>query len=272
MTDFIAANRLNWADRAQLHATDTTGTYGINLVLAGGDTLHAIEAGEIGNVAGKRLVHLQCHIGTDTISLAHRGATVTGLDFSDVALNAARDFATRAGREIRFVQSDIYDAPAALGATYEIAYVTWGAINWLPDIFRWAKVVADVLEPGGSLYLAESHPYALCLDEIEGRIVPRYDWRTAEARPVTMDDASTYTGDARPLTHTRTYEWLHPLSNILMALSKAGLALDWLHEHELLPYRLFPMMVPSDSRGLYRLPDSQSRLALSFSLKATKRN
>ena len=271
MDDFIAANRLNWDDRARLHTTDTTNFYHVAEVLAGGDGLHAIEAAEIGDIAGKRLVHLQCHIGLDTISLANHGAIATGLDFSDVALESARDFARRAGRDVRFVQSDIYDAPAALGQTYEVAYVTWGAINWLPDIFRWAKVVADVLEPGGFLYLAEGHPSTLCLEEIEGRLVPHYAWRTPRKNPVVLDAPMTYTGDARPLTHTRTYEWIHPLSEIITALTQAGLALDWLHEHELLPYRLFPMMEPTESRGLFRLPDNHPRLALSFSLRATKR-
>lgn len=271
MTDFLAANRLNWDDRAKLHATDTTGAYRIEQVIAGGDSLHAIEAGEIGDVAGKRLIHLQCHIGLDTISLAHRGARATGLDFSSEALAAAREFAGRAGRSVRFVQSDLYDAPASLGATYEIAYVTWGAINWLPDIFRWARIVSDLLEPGGFLYLAESHPSALCLEEIDGRIVAKYGWRTPSERPLVFDETSTYTGDARPLTNTRNYEWIHPLSDIVSALTVAGLAIDWLHEHELLPYRLFPKMIPAGSPGLFQLPDDEPRLPLSFSLKAVKR-
>jgi hypothetical protein len=148
--------------------------------------------------------------------------------------------------------------------------VTWGAINWLPDIFRWARVVADVLEPGGFLYLAEGHPSTLALEEIEGRLVARYDWRTPAERPFMMDEATTYTGDERKLGNTRTYEWIHPLSDIMGALTEVGLRIEWLHEHELLPYRLFPMMVPIDSPGLFRLPDAMSRLPLSFSIRATK--
>jgi SAM-dependent methyltransferase len=267
----IAANRLNWDDRAKLHATDTTGMYRIAEVLAGGDSLHAIEAGEIGDVSGKRLVHLQCHIGLDTISLAHRGAFATGLDFSSEAIASARGFAARAKRDVRFVQSNIYDAPAALGATFDIAYVTWGTICWLPDIFAWARVVADVLEPGGFLYFCDSQPATLCLEQIVGKLVPHYAWRTALDAPIVMDDPTTYTGDARKLARTRTYEWIHPLSDILTALIEAGMTIEWLHEHEYLPSRLFPMMVPAESEGLFRLPDGHSRLALSFSLKATRR-
>jgi hypothetical protein len=128
-----------------------------------------------------------------------------------------------------------------------------------------------VLEPGGFLYLAESHPCALCLDEIEGRLVPHYNWRTASDAPIVTDEAKTYTGDARPITRTRNYQWIHPLSDIVAALQQAGLSLDWLHEHELLTYRLFPMMKPVESGRVFCLPDGQPRLALSFSLKATKR-
>ena len=270
MDEFIAANLVNWEERAALHATDTTGSYRIADVIAGRDNLHAIEAGEIGDVAGKRLVHLQCHIGLDTISLAARGAVATGLDFSPNALQAARDFAIRAGLKVRFVLSDIYDAPAALGEKFDIAYVTWGAINWLPDIARWAEVVAAVLAPGGFLYLAESHPSTLALEEVEGRLVATYDWRTPRARPFVSDEPITYTGDARALSNTRTYEWIHPLSDIFAALAAAGLVVRDFREHDLLPYRLFPMMQPVESPGLFRLPDGMPRLPLSFSLKATK--
>jgi SAM-dependent methyltransferase len=269
--DFIAANRLNWDDRAKLHATDATGFYGIERVLAGGDSLHAIEAGEIGDIVGKRLVHLQCHIGLDTISLAGRGAVATGLDFSPEAIAAARDLAARAGRDVRFVQADVYDAHAALGETYEVAYVSWGTITWLPDIARWARVVADVLEPGGFLYFADSHPSAAALEQIDGRLVPHYAWRTPRDQPLVFDDAVTYTQDPRPLTHRRNYCWIHPLSDILNALAAGGLALEWLHEHERLTYPLFPMMVPANEPSLFRLPDGMPPFPLSFSLKAVKR-
>ena len=271
MSDFIEANLRNWDERAQLHATDVTGRYRIDELIAGNSVLHGIEAGEIGDITGRRIAHLQCHIGLDTISLAHLGAEVSGLDFSPVALKAARDIAGRAGRDVRFVEADVYDAPAVLGETYDMVFVTWGAINWLPDIHRWARIVSALLEPGGTLYLAETHPWALCLEDKDGTIIPYYDWRTPCERPIAFDDTATYTGDPRPLKQTRSYAWHHPLSEIIAALGEAGLGLNWLHEHEELPYHLFPNMVPSGSTGLYRLPDGFPRLALSFSLQAMKR-
>lgn len=270
------ANLANWNERAGIHATDGTGTYLIDQVLVGQSCLHAVERGELGDVSGLRVAHLQCHIGLDTLSLAHLGARPTGLDFSSVALDAARDFAARAGRpDVTFVESDVYEARSALEGDFDLVYVTWGAINWLPDIARWASVVSSLLKPGGRLFLTESHPGALCLEERGGRIEAAYDWRTPADRPLVFADATTYTGDARTIENTDTYEWIHPLSDILSSVAASGLSIVRLSEHEALPYRLFPSMapLPADADGgpaLYRLPDGWPRLPLSFTLQAVK--
>ena len=171
---------------------------------------------------------------------------------------------------MRFVQSDVYDAPAALGETYQVAFVSWGTVTWLPDIFRWAEVVVDLLQPGGFLYFADTHPCAAALEEIDGRLVPHYLWRTPNEQPIPFDETTTYTGDSRALEHQRSYNWIHPLSDIISGLATVGLTLDWLHEHERLPYRLFPMMVPAGEAGLFRLPDGMPAFPLSFSLRAVK--
>lgn len=278
MTDFVAANLANWQERALLHSTDTTGAYRIGEVLAGALALHSIEAGEIGDVTGLRVAHLQCHIGLDTLSLAHLGAAdLVGLDFSGNAIAAARTFAEQAGcGKVRFVEADVYRAREVIDGDVDLVYVTWGAINWLPDIAGWGKVVASLLKPGGRLYLAEAHPVTLCLEERDGRILPAYDWRTPVGRPLAFDEATTYTGDERKLSSTRNYEWIHPLSDILGALIGAGLAITRFSEHERLPWLLFPSMVPDETDGAagapttYRLPDGHPRLPLAFSLTARK--
>lgn len=267
---FLDVNLRNWDERAALHATDATGSYRIETVLAGGSCLHAIEAAGIGDVSNKDIVHLQCHIGLDTLSLKHLGArSVTGLDFSPRALAAARDFAMRAGTKARFVEASLYDAPAALGATYDMVFVTWGAINWLPDIDAWAKVVADVLKPGGTLYLAEGHPLMNQMEVENGRLYLAFDRATPTDAPLAFDEATTYTGDARPLRQTRTYEWLHPLGSILSALLKAGLCIQAFEEHDVIPWRAFAHMVPV-GEGLYALPTEARRCPLAFSLRARK--
>jgi SAM-dependent methyltransferase len=271
MDDFLRANRLNWDNRAELHATDTTGSYRIAAVLGGGSSLHALEAGEIGDIAGKDIVHLQCHIGLDTLSLRHLGAaSVTGLDFSPAAIAAARGFAAKAGTEARFVEASVYDAAEALGQTYDMVFVTWGAINWLPDIFRWAKVVASLLRPGGRLYLLEGHPMMNQLEARDGRLDIEFGWRTPLADPLAFDDVQTYTGDERALSHTRCYEWIHPLSDIVNALLQAGLSLDFLNEHEVVVWKAFPFVVET-GEDQFELPAGVPRIPMSFSLGATKR-
>lgn len=267
--DYLAVNRANWDERATLHSRDATGFYQIEAFRAGVSSLHAIEASEVGDVAGKRLIHLQCHIGLDTLSLARLGADATGLDFSPAAIRSARALALETGLAANFVEGNVYDARSLLSGQFDIAYVTWGAINWLPDITRWAGTVASLLAPGGFLYLAEGHPFALVLDERDGHIAPLFNWRTPPSDPIVEDGVVTYTGDPTPLANRRTFEWMHPLSDIVNALVASGLTLSFLNEHELLPWKLFASMQPVGNK-LYRLPDGLPRFPLAFSLKAVR--
>ncbi|MEJ1159779.1 class I SAM-dependent methyltransferase [Prosthecomicrobium sp. N25] len=267
----LEANRLNWDERAGLHATDRTGSYRIADVLAGRSSLHAIEAAEIGDVRGLDLVHLQCHIGLDTISLAHFGARATGLDFSPKAIEAARDFARRAGRpDVRFVEGDVYAAPDRPGETYDRVFTGWGALNWLPDIERWAAVVARLLRPGGYLYLIESHPITCgALADRDGVPTPTYPWRDPPEKPVASDMTHTYTGDARPLVNTRNYEWTHPISEVVTALLGAGLRLEMLREHDRVAWKAYPTLV-EDGVDLWRFPAGGPSLPLAYSLRARR--
>jgi SAM-dependent methyltransferase len=262
------ANLSNWNNRAALHIRDATGFYNVDGFLAGEDKLHAVEASEIGDVAGKRLLHLQCHFGLDTLSLARRGAVVTGLDFSPVAVEGARELARKANLPAAFVEADVYDARTAVDGTFDMVFSTWGTICWLPDVKRWAKVVADMLAPGGTFYFLDSHPSAQVLEERDGRLEPTYGWRTPSEKPDAFEEATSYTGDAHEKAVT-LYNWIHPLSDIIGGLLEAGLRLEFLHEHEVLPYRLFPFMVPAGP-GLFRLPDGSVPIPLSFSLRASK--
>ena len=270
-----AANRLTqaniptWDERAAVHLCDKTGFYAVDRFRKGGDTLMPIESSEVGDVAGKRLVHLQCHIGLDTLSLARRGASVTGVDFSSVAVEAAQKLSSETGVSAKFVQADVYDAARVLEDRFDIVYVSWGSLNWLPDIWAWGKVVSDLLAPGGYLYLAEQHPSISVMKQIDGCLVPSFSWRTPYDRPVVGEMAATYTGDDAVLSNTRTHEWEHPLSDIVGSLLSLGLRLDFFHEHDVLPWSRFPMMVPTANR-LFRLPDWHVPMPLAFSLKASK--
>jgi SAM-dependent methyltransferase len=267
--EWIAANRRNWNERAAIHLENRTGFYGIDRVRAGEDILHVIESEEIGDLIGKRRLHLQCHFGLDRLCLARRGAAVTGLDFSETAIAGARALAAELGIAAEFVQRDVYDARSRLTGRFDRVYVTWGTICWLPDIRHWGRLVSSLLEPGGRLYLADAHPSALVLEEMDGRLAPRYPWRVPQGRPLIFDDAETYTGDPAKLTQSRSCEWIHPLSDILTSVIEAGLSVDFLHEHEHLPWKLFPSMVSSGC-GLFHLPDGSVPIPLAFSLEATK--
>ena len=266
----FSANLANWNERARVHSADGTGDYKLDAFKAGEISLHPIEAGEIGDVAGRRIAHLQCHFGLDTLSLARLGADVTGLDFSPVAIAKAREIAGECAIPAQFIEGNVYDARDLLAGAFDMVYVTWGAINWLPDIARWARVVASLLKPGGVLYLLEGHPSAQVLDEVDGRLVPRFDWRTPGERPLVWDDELSYTGDVLAADARRCYEWIHPLGDIVNAVAGAGLAITALNEHEHIAWKLYPMLVPH-GRKLYRLPDGIARFPLSFSLSAAKR-
>jgi len=269
VSTFLETNRASWDERADIHVEDLTGSYGIEQFLAGEDVLFPIEAAEIGDVGGLKVLHLQCHIGLDTLCLARRGARVTGLDFSAAALRHARDLAEKAGLMAHFVHGEVYDAPALCGSDFDLVYTSWGTINWLPDIRRWGMVVAAVLKPGGCLYFADQHPSFALLDEVEGRPVPIFNWRTPSSLPLEFAPSQTYTGDPRPLVNARNFEWIHPLSDVLMALIDHGLAIEYIAEHEGLPWAMFPLMQKGPDR-LYRLPPGVPRMPLSLSLRARK--
>jgi SAM-dependent methyltransferase len=269
VSTFLETNRVSWDERADIHVEDLTGSYGIERFLAGEDVLFPIEAAEIGNIEGLKVLHLQCHIGLDTLCLVRRGAHVTGLDFSAAALRHARDLAEKSGLAARFVHGEVYDAPTLCGSDFDLVYTSWGTIYWLPDIHRWGSVIATVLKPGGSLYFADQHPSFALLDEVDGHPLPTFNWRTPSSLPLEFAPNQTYTGDPRPLVNTRSFEWIHPLSDILMALIDQGLAIEHIAEHEALPWAMFPLMQKGADR-LYRLPPGIPRMPLSLSLRARK--
>ncbi|AZM92610.1 class I SAM-dependent methyltransferase [Streptomyces sp. W1SF4] len=232
--DWREANRANWDERVPIHLG--TSFYDIPAFVAGRDSLQDFEPGEVGDVGGRSLLHLQCHIGLDTLSWARRGATVTGLDFSGPAVAAAGELAERIGAgTARFVTADVYDAVEALGGqTFDIVYTGFGALCWLPDITRWARTVAELVAPGGFLYLAEYHPFADVLSE-DGRAV-EHDY--FERGAMVYDEPGTYADPGAPTRSNRTVEWLHGVGEVVSALAAAGLRLEFLHEHDHGHFRL----------------------------------
>jgi len=271
--EWYRANRANWDERVGVHL----GRRGQDLsaLRAGRGALNAIEETELPTVEGKRVLHLQCHFGADSLTLAQRGAEVTGLDFSNRAIEVARALASELGLtdRARFIHADLYDAMGAIPAPhgFDLAFVTWGAICWLPDITRWARIVAAMLRTGGSLYLADGHPAAYVFDDDTARPDGMPGWFAPyfSRDPIVNIDPSDYVDPEAELANATTYNWIHPLGDVVTSLTASGMTLDWLHEHDAVPWRMFRILI-KDCAGLYRWPD-KPWLPLAFSLSATRR-
>ncbi|MFI9331380.1 class I SAM-dependent methyltransferase [Kitasatospora sp. NPDC052868] len=261
--DWRAANRANWDERVPIHVSGDF--YDVPGFVAGKDPLRAFELAEVGDVTGRTLLHLQCHIGLDTLSWARRGATVTGLDFSAPAVEAAGGLAERIGATTaRFVTSDVYDAVDALDKqTFDIVYTGLGALCWLPDIDRWARTAAELVAPGGFLYLAEFHPFSDVLAEDGLTVESDYFQR----EPFVWDEPGTYADLNAATTANLTVEWQHGIGEVVSALTAAGLRLEFLHEHDFTLFPRFPVLQPGNG---YRFPAGHPRVPLIYSLRAVK--
>jgi SAM-dependent methyltransferase len=261
--DWRALNRANWDDRVPVHLASEL--YDLDGFRAGASSLRPFESAEAGNVTGRRLVHLQCHVGLDTLSWARHGALVTGLDFSAPAIEAARSLAADLAIDASFVTADVYDAATALGGQrFDVVYTGTGALVWLPDIARWAGVVAALLEPGGFLYLVEGHPFAQLLDYAEGMAVVKDYF---DPRPRVADSPYTYT-DGPLLEHTRSVWFQHQLGQVVTALADAGLRIDFLREHDFDAFQRYESLERHGPR--FRFPAGRPRVPLMFSLRATR--
>jgi SAM-dependent methyltransferase len=271
--DYVDANRRHWNEAASVHAR--TPFYDLDGFVAGERTgLHPTEPSELGSVEGRSLVQLQCHIGVETLAWARLGAArVVGLDFAPDAIAEAQALAERCGLEDRasFVLSDVYDAPAALAAhaPFDVAYVSVGAILWLPSIRRWAESVAGVVREGGVLYMREVHPMLLAIEREKEKLVVKNPY-FEHAEPNHWENAGTYADRDATLSHTATYEWNRGLGEILQALIDAGFAIELVHEHKDAEWQALPHMTRGQD-DLYRLPEGESEtLPLTFSLRARR--
>ncbi len=272
MPDYRTVNRANWDERAPAHAASRA--YGLSRYAEEPDLISDVvrfDLPRLGDVTGLRTVHLQCHIGTDTVSLARLGARVTGLDFSSVSLSEARHLAAAAGVNVRFVEADVYDAVEALGAaTYDLVFTGIGALCWLPDIGRWAGVVAGLLRPGGRLFVREGHPMLWTLDDTRrDELVVRYPYFETPD-PTVFDNAGTYVDTDVELTHTVTHEWNHGLGEIVGSLLASGMRLTELTEHDSVPWDALPGQMEEVGGGEYRLRDRPWRVPHSYTLQAEK--
>ncbi len=271
---YVAVNRAMWDERAPAHAGSPD--YGVARFAA--DPSHisdvvAFDRSRLGDLQGVRGVHLQCHIGTDTVSLARLGARMTGLDFSAAALEQARRLAAAAGADVDFVESELYDALDVLpAAAFDLVYTGIGAIIWLPDIDRWAGVVAGLLRPGGRFFMREGHPVLFATGEprADGLLVLDHPY-FERPDPTVWDDAGTYVSTDVSFEHNRSEEWNHGLGEIVTALLDHGLELTALLEHDSVPWDALPGYMEDIGGGEMRLRDRPERLPHTFTVIASKR-
>jgi len=272
--DYRALNRASWDERAPAHAASPD--YNRDRFIADPAYLSKVvrfDLPRLGDIAGLRGVHLQCHIGTDTISLARLGARMTGLDFSAASVAEARRLAADTGSDVEFVHADVYDAVGVLGReAFDLVFTGVGALCWLPDVARWAGVVAGLLRPGGRLFLREGHPVLWAVDETrdDGALVLDYPY-FERAEPIVFEDSGTYVATDAAFTENVTHSWNHGLGEIVTALLDQGLTLTMLVEHDSVPWQAFPGRMDRLDGGEWRLTDRPWRLPHTYTLQAVKR-
>lgn len=273
-SDAVAVNRRSWDAVVPAHLV----AYGADAFAGEDGRVTSVVRDDLaalaphlpgGSPAGLDLVHLQCHIGLDTLSWARLGARVTGIDLSGASTAAARELAERAGLAATFLESDVAHALDVCADRFDVVYTGIGALCWLPDLDAWARTVAGLLRPGGTFYVREAHPvlYALDAERTDGALVLTQPYFGGAPRH--HRHASTYAGGAVPEDARDTYEWQHGLAEVVQALLGAGLRLVAIAEHRTIPWRALPGMVPTGD-GSWALPEHDDRLPLTFALTATK--
>ena len=274
MADYRDVNRANWDERVPAHAASPD--YAVDRFTQDPAFLSGVvsfDLPRLGDISGLDGVHLQCHIGTDTVSLARLGARMTGLDFSPAALEQGRRLAAATGVDVDFVESDLYGAPEALGTErFDLVYTGIGAICWLPEIRRWANVVATLLRPGGRLFMREGHPvlWSVTQPRPDGLLVIDSPYFEQEEAMV-WDEGGTYVETDAVFTHNVSHEWNHGLGEIVSALLAEGLELTMLEEHDSVPWNALPGQMTEIGGGEFRLTDHPERLPHSYTLQAIKR-
>lgn len=269
MDVYLKANQKRWDQLTLEH--ENSKYYDLTGFKAGKDRLRSIELEELGDVAGKSLLHLQCHFGMDTLAWARRGAIVTGIDFSQKAITLAQQLSQELDIPAQFYQSDIYDLPAVLSDEFDIVFTSYGVLHGLPDLSRWGKIIAHYLKPGGIFYIVEDHPFFRVFrsqpdDQFKAERSYFY-----KAEPQRIETSGSYATDDKG-TATVAYVWDHSMGEIINALINAGLQIEFLHEFPYAARAKFPFMQQGED-GWWRLPlEQHGTIPFLFSLQARKQS
>ncbi|GAB2884205.1 class I SAM-dependent methyltransferase [Microbulbifer echini] len=255
--DYLTVNRDLWDKRTKIHVDSTF--YDVNGFLEGKSALKEIELSELGDVAGKSLLHLQCHFGLDTLSWARLGARVTGVDFSSVAIEKAKSLSEALGLQGHFICSDLYGFGESTQDQYDIVFTSYGVLCWLPDIQKWADVVSRSLKSGGTFYMAEFHPF---IDIFLG-----YSYFHNSKPDIEEEGTYTENDSGERLT---IVTWVYPISDVIGALLNAGIHITHFKEYPFSPYNCFDGMEERE-KGRFYLSHKEQDIPLIYSIKGFKR-
>ncbi|MFW9806444.1 MAG: class I SAM-dependent methyltransferase [Candidatus Thorarchaeota archaeon] len=269
MGEYMKANKELWDKLAKIHHKSEF--YDVEGFLKGNQTLDPIELEELPNLTGKKLLHLQCHFGMDTLSMARLGADATGVDFSSEAIDLAKELSKTAKVDAKFLCSNIYDLREKLEGKFDIVFTSGGVIMWLPDLDEWAKIITHFLKPGGIFYIREFHPFGYVFDDEKDvtDLRVRYPY-FQDMEPLKFEEEGTYADEDADTGKMLSYEWNHPISRIINVLINAGLIIEFFHEFPMTTYKALPFMVEKEP-GRWYLPEDEDKIPFMFSIKAKKR-
>jgi len=258
---YFEENKKLWNQRTTVHKDSSF--YDVTAFLKGKTSLNEIELRELGDVRGKKILHLQCHFGMDSLSLSRTGAQVTGVDLSDAAIEEARRLNEELSLDAKFICCNVYDLKEHVKEQFDIVFTTYGVIGWLPDLNKWAEIVSYFLKPGGFFYMAEFHPVVWMLDEDFKQV--KYYYHNRET--IVMEAQGTYT-DRYADIQGKEYSWNHSISEVLNALLSQNLQLKFFNEYSYSPYPCFRNVVQGPD-GKWRVKGLEDKIPMVYSLKMT---
>ena len=262
LNKYFKNNQDMWNGKVPIHVTSKF--YDVDGFRKGKTSLTFVEREELGDVSGKSLLHLQCHFGLDTLSWARSGARVTGVDFSEKAIELAKSLAGEISIDARFIQSGIYDLPCVLNEEFDIVFTSYGVLCWLPDLKEWGEVISHFLKENGTFYIVEFHPIRSMFADNGNMKEPYFH----NEEPLKYEGSGSYADPTAEFKHV-SYEWLHSLSDVLNALIGAGLRIEFLHEFPFSTSGDCPFLVKAKD-GLWYHKDKNVKIPLMFSIKAKK--
>lgn len=263
VSDYININKQAWNNKTDVHIESEF--YDMKGFLEGKSTLNTIELELLGDVSGKKILHLQCHFGQDTMTLARMGATTVGVDLSDKAIQRATEFAQQLNLDATFVCCDVYDAPKHIDEKFDILFTSYGTIGWLPDLEKWANVIAHFLKPNGQFVMADFHPVVWMYDNDFKEVFYSY----FNIEPIIEEESGTYAETQADL-QTKSVSWNHPVSEILNSLLQSGLELKQFNEYDFSPYNCFNETEEFEP-GKFRIKSFGNKIPMVYSILATKK-